>query len=103
MSKYDKFVIYKIYLKENPEECYIGSTINFSRRKSQHKKNINNRVSKKYHYPLYQYIRALGGFDKFDIDIVENFPCQTKQEGLNREKVLIDIHKAKLNSIKPIK
>lgn len=102
MTKYQKFLIYKIYYIDNPEECYIGSTINFSRRKSQHKKNVNNRSSKMYKYPLYQYIRALGGFDKFNIEIVEYYPCKTKQEGLLREKELILLNNSKLNSIKPI-
>jgi hypothetical protein len=33
---------------------------------------------------------------------VEDYPCKTKQEGLKREKELIDLYKAKLNIIKPI-
>ena len=103
MSKYDKFVIYKIYQNDYPDMIYIGSTTNFSQRKSSHKKNINNKTSKKYRYPLYQYIRASGGWDNFTIEIVEKFPCESKGQGLTREKECIEIYNAKLNSIKPIK
>ena len=103
MSKYDKFVIYKIYQPEFPEILYIGSTTNFSSRKSNHKKYCHNRVSKKYHYPIYQYIRSCGGIEKFNIEIVEKYPCKTKMEVLQREKELIIIHYAKLNTNKPIK
>jgi predicted GIY-YIG superfamily endonuclease len=103
MNKYDNFVIYKIYQTEFPDILYIGSTTNFSNRKSSHKKNCNNRVSKKYHYPIYQYIRNCGGFEQFKIEIVEKFPCKTKNEGLLKEKELIKFYNAKLNTIKPIK
>ena len=100
INKYDKFCIYKIYQPELPDLIYIGSTTNFSQRKSQHKKNINNKVSKKYNYPLYQYMRGCGGFEKFKIEIIEHYPCKNKLEGLKKEQELIDLHKAKLNTIK---
>lgn len=102
MNKYDNFCIYKIYQPEIPEMIYIGSTTNFSQRKSNHKKYCHNKVSKKYKYPLYQYIRACGGWDKFTIELVEKYPCKSKGEGLQREKELIEFYKAKLNTISPI-
>ena len=100
MNKYDKFVIYKIYQPEIPEMFYIGSTTNFSSRKSNHKKYCSNKVSKKYRYPLYQYIRACGGWDKFEMCIIENYQCQSKGEGLQKEQEYIDLLKPKLNAIK---
>lgn len=103
MNKYDNFTIYKIYQKEVPDIIYIGSTTNFSQRKSNHKKYCINKVSKKYKYPLYQYIRGCGGWDKFNMEIVEKYPCKTKTEGLLKEKEMIDLYKAKLNTINPIK
>jgi hypothetical protein len=100
ISTYDKFVIYKIYQISDPETFYIGSTNKFSSRKSNHKKSCYNKSSKKYKYPLYQYIRALGGFDNFVMEIYENYPCNTKGEGLKREQEIIDLLKPKLNTIK---
>lgn len=102
-DKYKDFVIYKIYQLDNPEILYIGSTLNFSRRKSQHKKSTMNRRSKKYKYPLYKYIRGCGGFNNFTMEIVEEYPCKTKADGLKREKELIEFYKAKLNIANPIK
>jgi hypothetical protein len=103
MSKYNKFVVYKIYQPKYPELIYIGSTTNFSSRKSNHKKYCKNRVSKKYHYPLYKYIRNCGGFETFNMEIIEEYPCKTKNEGLQREKELIELHNAKLNTNCPIR
>lgn len=103
MNKYDNFIIYKITEIANPEIMYIGSTLNYNRRKYQHIKNCSNRVSKKYKYPLYKYVRQCGGFDKFDFSIVEKYPCKTKGEGLQREKELIDLYNCKLNKNRPIK
>lgn len=100
MNKYDNFVIYKIYQPEIPEIFYIGSTTNFSSRKSNHKKYCNNRVSKKYKYPLYKYIRASGGWDKFLIEIIEKVSVKSKGEGLQKEQEYIDLLKPKLNSIR---
>lgn len=98
-NKFEKFCIYKIYQENIPDICYIGSTTNFKARKNQHKKNCYNRVSKKYNYPLYQYIRKCGGWDTFTFELVEEYPCKTKAEGLLREKELIKSMNSKLNVI----
>lgn len=103
MNKYENFVIYKIYQPEIPEMIYIGSTTNFSQRKSNHKKYSNCKTSKKYKYPIYQYIRACGGIENFKFEIIEKYPCKTRGEGLLKEKQLIELYDAKLNTIKPIK
>ena len=44
----------------------------------------------------------MGGWDNFNIEILEKYPCETKQQGLLREKELISIHGAKINVNKPI-
>lgn len=98
-NKYGSFCIYKIYQQSIPDMVYIGSTTNFSSRKSMHKKNCNNRSSKKYKYPLYQYIRACGGWETFIFEKVEDYPCNSRGEGLKREQELINQYNAKLNSI----
>lgn len=102
-NKYNEFIIYKIYQPEILNLIYIGSTTNFSQRKSNHKKNCHNRVSKKYKYPLYQYIRGCGGWNAFKMEIIEKYPCKNKIEGLQREKELIELFDAKLNTNIPIK
>ena len=87
-------MIYKIYkiTCKNPmiKGCYIGSTNNFSTRKSHHKKNCTNRVNKRYWLPLYQFIRANGGWDNFEMCEVETLDCDRK-DALTRERHYIDI------------
>ncbi len=98
-EKYKDFVIYKIFNLLTPEIFYIGSTVNFSRRKSQHKKGTTNKTSKAYHYPLYQFIRVVGGFDYFTMEIYERYPCNSREEGRIREQEIIDLLKPELNMI----
>jgi len=99
MPNYENFVIYKIYQSTTPEVYYIGSTSNFSSRKSHHKKNTNNRVGKLYNLPLYKYIRSVGGWETFNIEIIDRYPCKTKNEGLIKEQEYISLYKPQLNSI----
>ena len=101
-NKYDNFCIYKIYQPEVPEMIYIGSTTNFSQRKSNHKKYCNNKVSKKYKYPIYQYIRGCGGIQNFQFEVIEKYPCKNRDEGLHREKELIEFYDAKIIHIEQV-
>lgn len=96
MNKYDNFCIYKIHHKDDDKTLYIGSTTNYKRRVFQHKKNSKNYRKKT---TLYKYIRALGGFDNFIMEKVIDYPCETRGEGLKKEKELIAEMKANLNSI----
>ena len=86
-----KYYIYKIIGKNNNEEFYIGSTNNFSARKSHHKKNVNNKVGKKYWCKLYQYIRANGNWENFEMVILEAGTCENKEyiKQKNEEKLHI--------------
>jgi hypothetical protein len=98
-----KYWIYKITDKEEPLEFYIGSTNRFSSRKSQHKKNVYNKVGKKYRCKLYQYIRGKGGFDNFDMSIIEQGECNDRLFIRNKEQEYINELKPTLNSIRVIK
>jgi hypothetical protein len=44
----------------------------------------------------------MNGWNEFIMEIIEIYPCNTKEEGLEREKELISIHNAKINVNKPI-
>ena len=99
----DNFCLYTIR-PNNPNDTnlYIGSTINFNRRKQQHKKAVNNKRGGTYYCILYRYIRKCGGWDNFTMEKILDYPCETKQEGLLKEKEYIIKHEATLNSIMPI-
>lgn len=96
--KYDKFVIY-IIKHIYSDNFYIGSTDNFSSRKSKHKKTTYNRVKKSYHRKLYKFIRENKGWDNFTIEILEHYPCDTLKEGRCIEFDYIDQMKPTLNMI----
>lgn len=101
-SKYKKFCIYQIYLKgiQNDDNCrYIGSTINFNRRKAQHRKNTTNKRSKYYNSSLYVFIRKMGGFDNFIFEKIIDYPCESREQGLLKEKEYIQSTKSLLNTI----
>ena len=54
---YSKAFIYKICCKDkNIEECYIGSSTNFVKRKNSHKTICNNINSKEYNQKKYIFI-----------------------------------------------
>jgi hypothetical protein len=98
-----KYYIYKIVDKNNPEEFYIGSTSNFSSRKSKHKKNTNNKVGKNYWCKIYQYIRANGNWDNFEMSILEAGTCEGKGLCRKKEQEYIVNLKPTLNSINAYK
>ena len=98
-----KYYIYKIIDKNNIDEFYIGSTNRLSSRKSHHKKNVHNKVSKKYWCKLYQYIRANGDWENFDFIILEAGTCENKEYIKQKEQEYINNLKPTLNSIKACK
>ena len=99
----DTFCLYTIKPR-NPLDTnlYVGSTINFARIKSQHRKASTNKRSPTYWSMLYRYIRNCGGFDNFIMEKVLDFPCETKHEGLLKEKEYIRELNATLNTVNPV-
>ena len=78
---YQKSLIYKIVCNDtNIKNVYIGSTTNFRIRKQQHKTSCNNENSSKHNYPLYMFIRNNGGWNNWDMILVNYVPCDTKLE-----------------------
>ena len=102
MVNYDKSTIYKLCCKD-PEitDIYVGSTTNFTRRKSQHKQRCNNENSDKYYYKVYKTIREYGGFDNWDMVEVEKY-CATDRNDLHtRERFWLEELGATLNMCIP--
>ena len=95
---YSKSVIYKIEHVDNPELLYVGSTTDFIRRKSQHKRSCNNINGNMYNLKLYQLIRDNGNFDNFKCIIIKEFPCNSRTELLIEEENHRKELQANLNS-----
>ena len=94
-----KFYIYKISKVANPNHFYIGSTNNFSSRKSRHKKNVTNKRGKLYWSYLYHYIRKNGGWDSFTMEIIDEGEVASKAEIKKIEQKHIDEKEPILNTI----
>jgi len=92
-------VIYIIKHKtDDTKKVYVGSTNDFKRRISQHRKNCNNEKNKKYNFKLYQYLRENGGFYMYEIIILECYVCNFKNELYYKEDDYIKIYDNNLNS-----
>jgi hypothetical protein len=98
-----KYVIYRINCLTIPEEFYIGSSNKFTSRKSSHKKAHKNKRSKKYWCKLYLFIRSNGGWDNFEMVIIEDGELETKELILRKEQEYIDNLCPSLNSKRAIK
>jgi hypothetical protein len=88
------YTFYKIY--KNGFENYVGSTVDLNIRKSRHKSKCNNVKHPSYNTPVYQYIRANGGYDSFEYEILDKkFVCKRDAELYEGE--LMKIHNSTLN------
>ena len=98
-----KYFIYTITNIDKPEYFYIGSTNNFSRRKSHHKKNVNNKVGRLYWSFLYHYIRKNGGWEKFKMEVIHEGEIETLRQIKEVEQKYINEREPVLNSSNPHK
>lgn len=100
MPDYSKTQIYKIVSKDsNINNFYIGSTTNWTKRKYRHKTNCNNEKSRNYNLQIYQIIRSNGGFENFNMILIEDYPCKNKRESEKREQYWKDSLKPDMNMI----
>jgi hypothetical protein len=103
MPDYSKTIIYKISCKDlRITESYGGHTVNESKRRTNHKSACNNINSKSYNSYVYQFIRAHGGFDNWEMLWQYDFSCETKQQAFFEERKFIETNNCELNSDKPI-
>ena len=87
------YSIYKLF-KINSNDCYIGKTKNINKRMVLHKF-----YSKTSPYKLYEYMRANGGYENFDFEILET--NITEEQGVNKERYYYDIYQPNLNNNVP--
>jgi len=92
MVNYGKAMIYKIVPKDNNDYCYIGSTCDFKSRKNHHKNRCNNPNNTGYNTPLYKHMRDNGGWEEYEMILIEYYPCETKLELHKRERECKEIY-----------
>ena len=79
----------KIYCIRNwvDDDIYVGSTCQpLSKRMAWHRQSI--RTQKKKHYKIYQKINDVG-IENFYIELIENYPCGSKEELMRKEGEII--------------
>ncbi len=95
---YSKGLIYRLVCRDiGVKEIYVGSTTDFASRKSQHKTACHNPNAKDHNYKVYRYMREHGGFDNWDMVLIEYFPCANEYELNARERHWIEQLGATLN------
>ncbi len=88
--------IYKIANKNNPDEFYIGSTTNHLRIRW---KGHKDKMKEKPDRLLYQRMHELG-IECFHIVLMEDYPCDTKDQLRQREDYWICKMKPNLNKLR---
>jgi group I intron endonuclease len=96
-TDYSKGKVYKIF-NDVDTEFYVGSTVkSLPKRKAQHKKKAEVAPDRK----IYKHLQAIG-WDNVKIELIENYPCVSKAELLEREKYYIELLKPSLNSVRVV-
>ena len=91
--------VYKLKCRDtNITEFYIGSSMNFIKRKSDHKCVSNNLNDTHYCSPLYMFINVNGCFDNWEFEIIKEYNLISKKELTIEEQKYKDLLKPELNS-----
>jgi len=95
---YQKSLIYKLCCNNTDiKDIYIGSTTEFTKRKSSHKGRCNNPKDIRHNLKVYQFIRENDGWNNWSMVLVEKYICESKLELKKRERYWIELLKCKLN------
>jgi hypothetical protein len=91
---FNNTVFYKIFCKdENIKDVYVGRTTDFIRRKFAHKQKCKTNSI----HP-YTFINMNGGWDNWNIEIIEKYPCSNSIDANDREQHWINLLEATLNT-----
>ena len=99
---YSQTIIYKIVCSDlDIENCYVGSTTHFSKRKNKHKSVCCSPDNRDHNLKLYKFIRDNGGWENWKMIEIEKYPCSDGNESRAREHYWFELLKADLNSQSP--
>jgi len=101
-TDYSKTITYKIVCDDlNVKDCYVGHTTDMTKRKHAHKSRCHNEKDKHHNLKIYQIIRENGGWENWNMVLVEKFPCKDKHEACKREREVYEELGAKMNTLRP--
>jgi len=91
--------VYKIKCRDPTiTEFYIGSSVNFEKRKINHKSHSTSLNCKEFCYPLYMFINVNGGFENWEFEIIKEYKFLTEEELTMNEQYYKNLLKSELNS-----
>ena len=96
VADYGRGKVYKIVDLRTDEIIYVGCTIQeIKYRFSQHRSWLRKHPDSKYA----RFVELHGGIEHFEIRLIENFPCQYREELLERERFFIQMLKPPCNTV----
>ena len=99
---YENTFFYKIVCKNvNITDKYVGHTTNFSTRKRKHKLCSQCPNCEEYNRLVYTFIRENGGWDNFEMILIEKRKCEGQLDAKRVERQYIEELHATLNSSIP--
>ena len=99
---YNNTHFYKIVSKDlEIQDLYIGCTTDFRSRKAHHKTSCNNNKDKNHNMPVYQFIRSHGGWDNWDMVLIETCKCENSLDAKKKERQHMEQQQATLNTLIP--
>ena len=98
----ETYYIYKIACKDESvaDDIYVGSSKNIKERTHDHKYNCHNENSSSYNLKIYETIRDFGGWDNWNLIVLEEMINTTKSQATIREEHIRVELGATLNSQK---
>ena len=91
---YSNTIIYKITCKDKTiKDLYVGHTTNFVQRKKCHKISCISKTAINNNYKLYRIIRENGGWENWNMEIVNFFNCKNLMEAKTKRTRILYIFK----------
>ena len=88
---YSKSCIYKIVCKDlEVKELFVLSTTQFRKRKSVHKAACNDAENRYHNLPMYTKINAHGGWNNWNMLLIQYYPCKDNLELVAHERYLYE-------------
>ena len=99
---YDTTHFYKLVCRNlDIKDCYVGHTTDFIKRKSDHTARCSNTHNRGYNLPVYKFMRANGGWENFEMILIDTLKCENAMEARKREREYKEELDATLNGNVP--
>jgi hypothetical protein len=95
-------VFYRLVCRDiTVTECYVGHTTNEVDRRYNHKSDCTNEKGERYNRHVYRFIRDHGGFENWQLLVIEQLAVKDKVAAVLRERHWCELYNATLNSNVP--